>query len=244
MVAPPLLQRGDILLFLKWETTRGLPLPPPSKIYRRQLCQGFFSFCNGIFNMSLAGMMTMLERNFMFFLGKQILLKSCARFPRKVTKVNWRKKQCLLSTQQFFSFLLAIRRIFLRWQLSSPRNAPQRKGRVEESGFSFFPSIFLGKYGDAPILFLSDTKVPLSFQEAARRGETTPNFIILARLTRRNGKKKLMCPGDKKGKRSKDTLHNSEEGKRRKKTLQLLVRKKGGEGGFTFCRRLARERES
>ena len=108
----------------------------------------------------------------------------------------------------------------------------------------FFPSIFLGKYGDAPILFLSDTKVPLSFQEAARRGETTPNFIILARLTRRNGKKKLMCPGDKKGKRSKDTLHNSEEGKRRKKTLQLLVRKKGGEGGFTFCRRLARERES
>ncbi len=102
MVAPPLLQRGDILLFLKWETTRGLPLPPPSKIYRRQLCQGFFSFCNGIFNMSLAGMMTMLERNFMFFLGKQILLKSCARFPRKVTKVNWRKKQCLLSTQQFF----------------------------------------------------------------------------------------------------------------------------------------------
>ena len=103
----------------------------------------------------------------------------------------------------------------------------------------------MGKYGDAPILFLSDTKVPLSFQEAARRGETTPNFIILARLTRRNGKKKLMCPGDKKGKRSKDTLHNNEEGKKEKEDFAITREKKReGRAAFTFCRRLARERES
>ena len=191
MVAPPLLQRGDILIFLKWETTRGLPLPPPSKIYRRQLCQGFFSFCNGIFNMSLAGMMTMPKRNFMFFCSWEANFAEvvCTLSP-KSHESKLEKKTMSAEHTTVFSFLLAIRRIFLRWQLSSPRNARQKKGRVEESGFSFFSPFFWENtamrlfYFSLIPRFLSHSKKP---QEEAKQRPILSSLLVWRAVTgRRN----------------------------------------------------------
>ncbi len=51
-----------------------------------------------------------------------------------------------------------------------------------------------------------------------------------------------MCPVDKKGKRSKDTLHNSEEGKKEKEDFAITREKKRGGDSLSVVASLAKGR--